>query len=452
MVFSSLTFLGLFLPLTLCAYYLSPRKAKNTVLLLASLLFYAWGEPRYALLMVLSILVNYALGLLIAGRKKKLWLVLSVLFNVGLLSVFKYTDLILSTVNELFGSRIDLLHLALPIGISFYTFQAMSYTIDVYRGKVPVQKNLLDFGAYIAMFPQLIAGPIVRYEDVAAQLKERSVTAEDFADGMLRFIIGLAKKVLLANQLGQLWDLTLQNPHPSALLCWMGAAAFTLQIYFDFSGYSDMAIGLGRLFGFRFPENFRYPYMAQSVTEFWRRWHITLGTWFREYLYIPLGGNRKGPVRQLCNLAVVWALTGLWHGADWNFLLWGLYYFVLLAAEKLFLLPALEKLPSAIRSLLTMAAVVFGWILFSCSTAQLPTFLAALFGKNGAIGEMDLYYLLKYAILAAIAILGCTDYPVKAAGKLHSFWPKAVGSILLLALCISVLIGDSYNPFLYFRF
>ena len=452
MIFSSLTFLCLFLPITLGLYYLAPGKLKNTVLLITSLVFYAWGEPKHAALMVLSILINYALGLLISGASKKLWLVLSVLFNVGMLSVFKYTDLIIETVNELFGSRIDPVRLALPIGISFYTFQALSYTIDVYRKKVPVQRNLLDFGAYIAMFPQLIAGPIVRYADVSAQLKERTVSSEDFTIGLMRFITGLAKKVLLANQLGQLWDIASECAQPSALLSWMGAAAFTLQIYFDFSGYSDMAIGLGRLFGFQFPENFNDPYTSSSVTDFWRRWHITLGTWFREYLYIPLGGNRKGLLRQLLNLAIVWALTGLWHGADWNFLLWGLYYFALLALEKLFLLRMYQKLPALIGRTLTLGAVLFGWILFACSTASLPAFLGALFGKNGAAAKMDVYYLLKYAVVASIAVFCCTKLPRKLAKKIHAFWPKALGCLLLLAVCISVLIGDSYNPFLYFRF
>ena len=452
MVFSSLTFLCFFLPLTVGVYYLCPPKGRNVVLLAASLLFYAWGEPKYVLLMLGSIAANYVFGLLIgAGRRKRLWLILSICFNLAMLGLFKYADLLVRTFNDLTRGHVQLLGLALPIGISFYTFQAMSYTIDVYRGAVKVQKNPIDFGAYISMFPQLIAGPIVRYSEIEDRMKRRSVTPEAFAAGLCRFAVGLGKKVLLANQLGKLWELA-SGGTPSALLAWLGALAFTLQIYFDFSGYSDMAIGLGTIFGFRFPENFRYPYQAKSVTDFWRRWHITLSTWFREYLYIPLGGNRRGPARQLLNLAIVWALTGLWHGAAWNFLLWGLYYFVLLALEKVFLLRQLEKLPAAAGRLWTLLAVLFGWMLFACEGKALPAYLGALFGANGTLGDMDLYYLLKYAALLAISALTATELPHRLWDRVRPFWPRALGAAVLLVLSLSFLIGDSYNPFLYFRF
>ena len=453
MVFSSLTFLCLFLPLTLGLYYLCPRRGRNAVLLAASLVFYAWGEPKYVLLMVLSIAANYGFGLLLGrgDRLRRLWLILGVAFNLAMLGLFKYADLLLRTWNGLTAGNLPLLQLALPIGISFYTFQAMSYIIDVYRGKAKAQKNPVDFGAYIAMFPQLIAGPIVRYTDVADRLRDRQVTPEAFAGGLLRFSVGLGKKVLLANQLGTLWALASQGS-PAALLAWLGALAFTLQIYFDFSGYSDMAIGLGAMLGFSFPENFRYPYTAKSVTEFWRRWHISLSTWFREYLYIPLGGNRRGPARQLLNLGIVWALTGLWHGADWNFLLWGLYYFLLLALEKLFLLRRLERLPAIFGRLYTLLAVVLGWVLFACGTEALPGYLGALFGKNGLAGTLDLYYLGKYACLLLLGALASTELPRRLWDRIGPFWPRALGSLALLGLSLAFLIAESYNPFLYFRF
>ena len=336
MVFSSTIFLCVYLPLVLLGYYICPKKGKNLFLLIVSLVFYAWGEPKYVFLMIFSILINYVFGLLMDKHREnkkrlKLMLVLSVAIDLGLLSVFKYTDFIITNINSIFNTGFDLLNIALPIGISFYTFQAMSYTIDVYRDNVRVQRNLIDFGMYITMFPQLIAGPIVRYADVQDQLAERSVTTADFSEGIMRFVVGLGKKVLLANQMGAVWtDIYALGGDVSALMAWTGAVAFTFQIYFDFSGYSDMAIGLGRMFGFKFPENFRYPYESVSITDFWRRWHITLSTWFKEYLYIPLGGNRRGLARQALNLLIVWSLTGFWHGAGWNFVMWGLYYFAIL--------------------------------------------------------------------------------------------------------------------------
>jgi len=468
MVFSSFSFLCVFLPIVLAVYYLLPKKARNLFLLIASLIFYAWGEPKYVLLMMFSITVNYVFGLLMdknreKPKRMKLMLVLSVIIDIGLLCVFKYTDFVIENVNKAFGASFDLLYLALPIGISFYTFQAMSYTIDVYRGDVKVQRNIIDFGMYITMFPQLIAGPIVRYSDVEEQLSDRRVDLEAFSRGISRFTVGLGKKVLLANQIGALWStIYAQGGSTSALMAWLGAIAFTFQIYFDFSGYSDMAIGLGKMFGFKFPENFRYPYESISVTDFWRRWHITLSTWFKEYLYIPLGGNRKGKGRQIFNLFVVWTLTGFWHGAGWNFIMWGLYYFVFLVLEKLFLLKVLNKTPKLIQHIYALLVIVIGWVIFACDDVSvLLPYLGSMFGANGAVGGMDLYYLTTRAVLLVILCIASTEYPKKlvlAVGeKLHvsekaAFTVKAVFTVLLLAASMVFLIGDSYNPFLYFRF
>ncbi|HCY78746.1 MAG TPA: transcriptional regulator [Clostridiales bacterium] len=466
MVFSSTIFLCVYLPLVLLGYYICPKKGRNLFLLIASLVFYAWGEPKYVFLMIFSILVNYIFGRLMDKHREnkkrlKLMLVLSVVIDIGLLSVFKYTDFIITNVNAIFGANFDLLNIALPIGISFYTFQAMSYTIDVYRNDVRVQKNLIDFGMYITMFPQLIAGPIVRYADVQDQLAERSVTTADFSEGIMRFVVGLGKKVLLANQMGAVWsDIYALGGDVSALMAWTGAIAYTFQIYFDFSGYSDMAIGLGRMFGFKFPENFRYPYQSVSITDFWRRWHITLSTWFKEYLYIPLGGNRRGLARQALNLLIVWSLTGFWHGAGWNFVMWGLYYFVILFIEKLFLLKALDKLPKFFRHVYALLLIIIGWVIFaSDDVSVLLPYLGSMFGANGAIGGMDVYTLLTKAVLLIICCIASTELPKKlflsAAGAMNekaAFTLKSVLTIALLALSMILLIGDSYNPFLYFRF
>lgn len=466
MVFSSTIFLCVYLPLVLLGYYICPKKGRNLFLLIASLVFYAWGEPKYVFLMIFSILVNYIFGRLMDKHREnkkrlKLMLVLSVVIDIGLLSVFKYTDFIITNVNAIFGANFDLLNIALPIGISFYTFQAMSYTIDVYRDDVRVQKNLIDFGMYITMFPQLIAGPIVRYADVQDQLADRSVTTVDFSEGVMRFVVGLGKKVLLANQMGAVWsEIYALGGDVSALMAWTGAIAYTFQIYFDFSGYSDMAIGLGRMFGFKFPENFRYPYQSVSITDFWRRWHITLSTWFKEYLYIPLGGNRRGLARQALNLLIVWSLTGFWHGAGWNFVLWGLYYFVILFIEKLFLLKALDKLPKFFRHVYALLLIIIGWVIFaSDDVSVLLPFLGSMFGANGAVGGMDVYTLLTKAVLLIICCIASTELPKKlflsATGAMNekaAFTLKSVLTIALLALSMILLIGDSYNPFLYFRF
>lgn len=466
MVFSSTIFLCVYLPLVLLGYYICPKKGRNLFLLIVSLVFYAWGEPKYVFLMIFSILVNYIFGRLMDKHREnkkrlKLMLVLSVVIDIGLLSVFKYTDFIITNVNAIFGANFDLLNIALPIGISFYTFQAMSYTIDVYRDDVRVQKNLIDFGMYITMFPQLIAGPIVRYADVQDQLADRSVTTADFSEGVMRFVVGLGKKVLLANQMGAVWsEIYALGGDVSALMAWTGAIAYTFQIYFDFSGYSDMAIGLGRMFGFKFPENFRYPYQSVSITDFWRRWHITLSTWFKEYLYIPLGGNRRGLARQALNLLIVWSLTGFWHGAGWNFVMWGLYYFVILFIEKLFLLKALDKLPKFFRHVYALLLIIIGWVIFaSDDVSVLLPYLGSMFGANGAIGGMDVYTLLTKAVLLIICCIASTELPKKlflsAAGAMNekaAFTLKSVLMIALLALSMILLIGDSYNPFLYFRF
>lgn len=466
MVFSSTIFLCVYLPLVLLGYYICPKKGKNLFLLIVSLIFYAWGEPKYVFLMIFSILVNYVFGLLMDKHREnkkrlKLLLVISVIIDLGLLSVFKYTDFIITNINSVFGAGFDLLNIALPIGISFYTFQAMSYTIDVYRDDVRVQRNLIDFGMYITMFPQLIAGPIVRYSDVQDQLAVRNVTTADFSEGIMRFVVGLGKKVLLANQMGAVWtQIYALGGDISALMAWTGAAAYTFQIYFDFSGYSDMAIGLGRMFGFKFPENFRYPYESVSITDFWRRWHITLSTWFKEYLYIPLGGNRRGLARQALNLLIVWTLTGFWHGAGWNFVMWGLYYFAILFIEKLFLLKALDKLPRLFRHAYALLLIVIGWVIFASDdvSVMLP-YLGSMFGANDALGGMDVYTLLTRAALMVICCVASTELPrrlfVTAAGKMNekaAFTVKSVLTLTLLALSVVFLIGDSYNPFLYFRF
>lgn len=466
MVFSSTIFLCVYLPLVLLGYYICPKKGKNLFLLIVSLIFYAWGEPKYVFLMIFSILVNYVFGLLMDKHREnkkrlKLLLAISVIIDLGLLSVFKYTDFIITNINSVFGAGFDLLNIALPIGISFYTFQAMSYTIDVYRDDVRVQRNLIDFGMYITMFPQLIAGPIVRYSDVQDQLAVRNVTTADFSEGIMRFVVGLGKKVLLANQMGAVWtQIYALGGDISALMAWTGAAAYTFQIYFDFSGYSDMAIGLGRMFGFKFPENFRYPYESVSITDFWRRWHITLSTWFKEYLYIPLGGNRRGLARQALNLLIVWTLTGFWHGAGWNFVMWGLYYFAILFIEKLFLLKALDKLPRLFRHAYALLLIVIGWVIFASDdvSVMLP-YLGSMFGANGALGGMDVYTLLTRAALMVICCVASTELPrrlfVTAAGKMNekaAFTVKSVLTLTLLALSVVFLIGDSYNPFLYFRF
>ncbi len=465
MVFSSILFIFIYLPATLAAYYIIPSKWRNAWLFFVNLVFYGWGEPVYILLMVFSIAFNYISGLLVeryrhAEKKCRAALVVCVAVNLSMLFFFKYYDFFAANLGRLpFLSFIKPLGLSLPIGISFYTFQTMSYPIDVYRGDAKVQRNFINFGTFVALFPQLIAGPIVRYKDIAQQLEGRRENADQFASGICRFSAGLAKKVLLANGIGALWDV-FKAAEPSSLSAasaWLGAIAFSFQIYFDFSGYSDMAIGLGRMMGFEFLENFNYPYISRSVTEFWRRWHISLGTWFRDYVYIPLGGNRRGLKRQFLNIFIVWALTGFWHGASWNFLLWGVYYAALLIVEKAFLLRMLEKAPGAVGRAYTLFAVVIGWVLFSVE--DLPStiaYLSAMFGGGGGLLSSDfLYYLRNYGAMLLILAAASTPLPKRLLErlpvKLKYFAVPALAAVSLL-LCTAYLVDGTYNPFLYFRF
>lgn len=475
MVFSSIVFLCIFFPSVIVLYYLCPGKLRNLFLLLASLLFYAWGEPKYIAIMLFSTIFDYCNGRLLEHFKAtgkthtcgRLVLAVSVMGNLGILCFFKYTDFILATINSLTGGDLPLLELALPIGISFYTFQTMSYTIDVYRGNVAAQHNLISFGMYVCMFPQLIAGPIVRYSDVQQEVDTRQTSFSLCASGMQRFLLGLGKKVLLANQIGALWDeiYGLGASDQAMSLAWLGAFAYTFQIYFDFSGYSDMAIGLGEMFGFHFPENFYYPYESKSITEFWRRWHMTLSTWFREYLYIPLGGNRKGSARQILNLLIVWFLTGLWHGAGWNFILWGLYFFTLLMLEKLFLLKLLNHLPSVLRHFYALFWIVLGWVLFACDDlSKLKNYLKMLAGIGvPAANRLALYEWTTHAVFLAILALASTQFLKNIFGRIlekisvsvgeaAAFWLKSIWCLLILLLSTAMLVSGSYNPFLYFRF
>ena len=461
MLFSGIPFLFYFLPVVLAVYFLVPRKLKNTVLLLSSLVFYGWGEPKYVFLMIATILLFWLCGLAIGkaatAKAKKLWLAVSVVVSLGLLGLFKYADFFVSSFNAATGLSLPLLKLLLPIGISFYTFQCLSYTIDVYRGHTEPQKNIISFGAYVALFPQLIAGPIVRYTDVAKELESREHSWENAFLGLRRFILGLAKKILLANQLGALTEVFRQSGEKSVVFYWMYAIAFTLHIYFDFSGYSDMAIGLGRIFGFRFPENFDYPYLSRSVTEFWRRWHMTLGGWFRDYVYIPLGGNRVKSSRWVLNILIVWSLTGLWHGAAWNFVLWGLLYAVFLLAEKM--LPFPEKFPTLIRRCYVMLIVIIGFVLFNAvDLGQAVSDLKGMFGFGGVpfISSDTLYYLRGNGVLFAAALVGATPLikrlAQKVEGKTVALVLEPVVLIALLLLCTAYLVDGSFNPFLYFRF
>ena len=463
MLFSSIPFLFYFLPCVLLVYFIVPQKGRNAVLLAASLFFYGWGEPKFLLFMVFSIVQGYVFARLIGrGRRKKLFLTLSLVLSFALLGYCKYADFFIENFNAVTGLSLPLLKIALPIGISFYTFQIASYEIDVYRGDVAAQRNFIDFAAYVAMFPQLIAGPIVRYRDIAPQLKERMHSLDAAASGASRFAVGLGKKVLVANVLAQLVSAYKASAEQTALYAWLYAIAFTLQIYFDFSGYSDMAIGLGRIFGFTFPENFRYPYIAKSITEFWRRWHMSLGTWFRDYLYIPLGGSRCSRIRHIFNILVVWMATGFWHGAAWNFVFWGLFYAVLLMAEKFFLLPALKK-GRVLPHVYVLLAVTLGFVLFDAASLkdalhQLGTLFGA--GTASGLGTEALYMLRSYGVVLALAVLGATPLPAmlwKKAQEAKSLAPvltvaEPLCTFALLALCTAFLVDGSFNPFLYFRF
>lgn len=465
MLFSSIPFLYYFLPLVLAVYFLTPARFRNAVLLLASLIFYAWGEPKYVLLMLASILSGYGFGLLqerYRGQKgAKLVCGLSVAVSLSFLLYFKYADFFLENFNAATGLGVPLLRIALPIGISFYTFQIISYTVDVYRGE-PAQKNLIHLAAYVAMFPQLIAGPIVRYSDIAQQLEHRSHPTALAAEGVRRFLIGLGKKILIANQLGELCSVFRASDEKSVLFYWLYAVAFALHIYFDFSGYSDMAIGLGKVFGFHFLENFNYPYISASITEFWRRWHMSLGTWFRDYVYIPLGGNRVGRARQLLNILVVWMLTGFWHGAAWNFVVWGLMFAVLLIMEKLWLLKPLSKC-RPLAHLYVVFFVVISFVIFNAENmGQALSDIGGLFGAGGIplVSAEAVYCLRSFALVLILAVLGATpllrnglvrlsQYPT--AGKvLNALEPFTL--FILLLVMTGYLVDGSFNPFLYFRF
>ena len=467
MLFSGIPFLYYFLPLVLAVYFLVPRGAKNAVLFASSLLFYAWGEPRFCVFMLLSIAQGYVFGRLIERNRKhtrrsKLFLTASVCLSLGLLGYCKYADFFISSLNAVTGASIKLLHVVLPIGISFYTFQILSYVVDVYRGSVPAQKSFLKLGTYIAMFPQLIAGPIVRYAEIAPQLDSRQTTLEDVSSGACRFVIGLSKKVLLANVLYGLVTAFQQSRDLSVLYFWLYAVSFALQLYFDFSGYSDMAIGLGRIFGFRFSENFNYPYISASITEFWRRWHISLGSWFRDYVYIPLGGNRVSKTKWLRNILVVWMLTGLWHGASWNFVLWGLGFAVLLVAEKLVCGRLLQR-THVLKHVYTLLLVTLSFVLFNAdSVSEAVSQLGAMFGAGGLplVSTEGVYYLKSYAGTFLFAAIGATPLVSNAISRFGKtrFGAQALTvlqplvMLALLAACTAFLVDGSFNPFLYFRF
>ncbi|MDR7857564.1 MBOAT family O-acyltransferase [Tissierella sp.] len=472
MLFSSLIFLFVFLPLSILIYYISPRKLKNLVLLTFSLFFYGYGEPKYLIVMLFSIGANYLLGLLVhifreSKSKLKLVLIATALVNLGIIGYYKYADFIITNINAGLGMSLPIMNIIMPIGISFFTFQGMSYVIDVYRGEGVVQKNPLNVALYISLFPQLIAGPIVRYETVAEQINYREETLDGFTYGIERFILGLSKKVLIANTVGLIADEIFNSPinEMSTLLAWIGILSYTFQIYFDFSGYSDMAIGLGNMFGFKFLENFNYPYISKSVSEFWRRWHISLSTWFRDYVYIPLGGNRVNSLKYLRNIIVVWFLTGLWHGAAWNFIAWGLYYGVILIIEKFIIGKYLKELPNLFQHIYTMIFVILGWLLFrSENITYAYNYFMIMIGQNDTslISQKALYYLMEYKFELGLAFIASFPlYPMiieKIDGK-DTFFSKVlkghVKPILLMGLlltCTMYLINSTFNPFIYFRF
>ncbi len=466
MVFSSISFLFYFLPCVLIAYFIAPRRIRNAILAVASLIFYAWGEPRYILIMLFSTVVDYTCGRLIAreqnkGKKGKVYLIASIVINLSVLGFFKYFNFLAGNVMSLFGGdATGLLNVTLPIGISFYTFQTMSYTIDVYRKNVPAQKNIINFATFVTLFPQLIAGPIVKYTDIAEELDDVNRGSVDmFSEGVARFIAGLGKKVLFANNIGLLWDAISSTSigEMSVVYAWLGIIAYAFQIYFDFSGYSDMAIGLGKIFGFNFPENFNYPYISQSITEFWRRWHMTLGSWFREYVYIPLGGNRVKLPKHIRNILVVWLLTGIWHGANWNFLLWGVYYGIILLVEKLFLQKILDKLPRVFRHIYAILFILIGWVIFAFEDLSLGiSYLGIMFGGGELVNQKAIFDLLSYLPMFVILCVASTPIAKKV---LDVQFVKRVAPVLLpilavtvLLLSVAYLVDSGYNPFLYFRF
>ena len=474
MLFSSITFLFAFLPAVLLVYYISPRAVKNFVLMIFSLLFYAWGEPKYVFVMLVSIIVGYIMGLLtdyFMNKEKiksaRLMVALAVIINLGILFFFKYMGFFTENINKIPHIHIKAINLSLPLGISFYTFQILTYSVDVYRRTAKPQKNIINLATYITLFPQLIAGPIVRYETVAEQLESRKESIDGFGEGVRRFVTGLGKKVLIANMAGEIFDLLSKLPSDrnTVVLSWICSIAFTLQIYFDFSGYSDMAIGLGHMFGFKFLENFNYPYISKSLTEFWRRWHISLSTWFRDYVYIPLGGSRNGKAKTYRNLFIVWCLTGFWHGASWNFIIWGLYYFVLLVIEKLLLMKWLEKIPKFISHIYSLFFINFGWVIFAYDDfGELRKAVKNMFGLGGLSfsNGYTAYILLSYGIFLVIAFIAATPYPKELASKLIrkldekkeavSGIVEAVFLLCVMLLSTAFLASEAFNPFLYFRF
>ena len=467
MVFSTPIFLFYFLALTLLVYYVVPRKGRNVVLLISSLFFYYWGEREYVAIMFLSTAIDYTHGMLVERCKKKgnnkgarMAVASSIIFNLALLLFFKYWDFLAGSLQAMGLTFMPVLNIHLPIGISFYTFQTMSYTIDVYRGDTRAQRNIINFSTFVTLFPQLIAGPIIKYKDLGDQINERTTSTEKFASGVQIFMVGMAKKVLVANNVGMLWEAykAMSAGELTVLGAWLGVIAFTFQIYFDFSGYSDMAIGLGRMLGFEFLPNFNYPYISKSITEFWRRWHISLSTWFREYLYIPLGGNRCSKPRWMFNLLVVWAATGIWHGASWNYLIWGLYFFVLLMLEKFFLLKVLSKAPALVGHIYTLFFVVVSWAIFAIEDfAQLGSYLKVMFGLGG-VPLMDAklgYYVTSYLPILLVAAVASTPLGAKLYHKLKTPAAEVVCTVLVLAglvVCTAYLVDGTYNPFLYFRF
>lgn len=466
MVFSSTIFIFLFLPLVLLCYFLAPKKIKNYVLLLFSIIFYLFGGPKFLLVLISVTLIDYIGAILIEKtQKKKLFLIITLILNIGTLFYFKYTGFFLENVNNLFNQNIAIPKIVLPIGISFYTFQAMSYVIDVYRKKVKLQKNFLTLLLYVSLFPQLVAGPIVRYETIEQELRERKTTFQDVEYGIRRFILGLAKKVIIANQMGQLADTIFQSTELTTPIALLGGLAYMFQIYFDFSAYSDMAIGLVRIFGFKFLENFNFPYISKSITEFWRRWHISLSTWFKDYVYIPLGGNRKGIKRQIINMLIVWLLTGFWHGAEWNFLIWGLYYFIFLVLEKFILKKVLDKTPNILKHIYALVIIYFGWIIFRCDNlTTLGNYLNALFSFNFTEMSLNelLVYLESYYLYFILAIIFSTPVYYKIIEKLKNMKDGKLkivlniihytSLIIIFIITIMFLAYSSYNPFIYFRF
>lgn len=473
MLFSSIVFLFIFLPTLIFVYYVSPRKIRNLVLLIFSLFFYGYGEPKYLTIMLLSITLNYIMGFLVHRYRKKTTLshfiiLLATIMNISILGYYKYANFILENINNIFNTSYNILEIVMPIGISFFTFQGLSYVIDVYKGQGEVQKNPLNVALYISLFPQLIAGPIVRYETVSEQINNRKETLEGFTYGIERFILGLSKKVLIANTVGLVADeiFSINPGEMSILLSWIGIISYTLQIYFDFSGYSDMAIGLGRIFGFKFLENFNYPYISRNITEFWRRWHISLGTWFRDYVYIPLGGNRVKTYRFLTNIVIVWFLTGLWHGAAWNFIIWGLYYGLILIIEKMFLGKIIENLPRFFQHIYTMILVVIGWLIFRTETISYgKDYLLTMFGFGNEVfvDSKSIYYILEYRFAFIVGILGSMPiYPYinRKFKNINTKWirvlfidyMKSLLLIFLFLLSVMYLLTSTFNPFIYFRF